>query len=55
MKLAESLSLITKKIKEVDKSTQNLGENNNENSTPQLAIEITQTELPIEIEQKHPL
>ena len=50
-KLAENLS-ITKKLDEVNESTQKLGDiikdSNSENDTPQLAIENTPTNQPIE-------
>ena len=49
-KLAESLSPITKKIDEVEESTQKIGDINKESQpeTPQLAIENTPTHQPIE-------
>ena len=53
IKLTESLSPITKKLSEVKESTQKLGEIGKESNTPQLAIENTQNELPIENEQIH--
>ena len=53
MNLAESLSPITRKLSEVKESTQKLGEIVKESNIPQLAIENTQTELPIENEQIH--
>ena len=54
VKLAESLSPITKKLDEVKDSTQKLGEIVEESNTPQLAIENTQNALPIENEQIQP-
>ena len=51
IKLAESLSSITKKLKEVKESNQKLGEDNKENSTSQPAIKHTSPLLPIENEQ----
>ena len=54
IKLAESLSTFTKKLAEVKESTQLLVEILNESNAPQLAIENTQNELPIEDEQIHP-
>ena len=53
-KLAESLSLITKKLDEVKESTHKLGEILKESKTPQLAIENTRNALPIDIEKLHP-
>ena len=53
MKLAESLSPITKKLDEVKESTEKLGENVKEDNT-QLAIENTHNALPIENEQIQP-
>ena len=47
IKLAESLSPITKKLDEVKETTQKLGDNK-ESQTPQLAIENTPTHQPIE-------
>ena len=41
VKLAESLSPITKKLDEVKKTTQELRDVIKENNTPQLAIEMT--------------
>ena len=46
VKLAESLSPITKKLDEVKESTQKLGDVIKENNIPQLAIENTKNELP---------
>ena len=54
IKLAESLSPITKKLSEVKESTQKLGEIVKESNTPQLATENTQNELPIENEKIRP-
>ena len=54
MKLAESLSLITKKLEEVKESTEKLGGVIKENNTPQLAIENTHSALPKKNEQIHP-
>ena len=51
VKLAESLSPITKKLEEVKETTQNLGDIITENNTPQLAIENTTTHQPIENDQ----
>ena len=51
VKLAESLSRITKKLDEVNESNQKLGEIVKESNTPQLAIENTHSALPIENEQ----
>ena len=50
IKLAESLSVITKKLDEVKESTQNLGDvfKKSKPETPQLAIGNTQPQLPIE-------
>ena len=48
VKLAESLSPITKKIEKVNQSTQKLGDVIKENNTPQLAIENTPTNQLIE-------
>ena len=52
IKLAESLSPITKKLDEIIKSTQKLGDviekSQPENKTPQPAIEYTQPHQPIE-------
>ena len=46
IKLAESLSPITKKLDEVKESTQKLGDVIKENNTPQLAIENTPAHQP---------
>ena len=54
MKLAESLSPITKKLDTINESTQKLGKVVKEKTTPQLAMENTHTALPIEIEKIHP-
>ena len=54
VKLAESLSPITKKLSEVNELTQKLEEIVEESNTPQLAIENTHNTLPIENEQIHP-
>ena len=62
IKLAESLSPITKKLDEnskklgdvIEESIQNLGNFINENNTPQLGIEKTHTTLPIENEKIPP-
>ena len=51
VKLAESLSPITKKLDEVNESNQKLGEIVKESNTPQLAIENTHSALPIVNEQ----
>ena len=50
IKLAESLSPITKKLDEVKKTTENLGDVNKESKpqTPHLVIENSQTQLPVE-------
>ena len=50
MKLAESLSPITKKLDEVEETTQKLGDNIKESQpeAPQLAIENTPNRQPIE-------
>ena len=57
IKLAESLSPITDRLDEVNKSTKKLGEIVQENITPQLAIKNNQDDsqniLPIENEQRH--
>ena len=45
--LAESLSSLTKKLEEVEESTQKLGEIIKRSNTPQLAIENTHNALPI--------
>ena len=54
--LAENLSPITKKLEEVNKSTQKIGAviKESRQETPKLAIEITHTALPIENEQIQP-
>ena len=56
IKLAESLSPITKKLEEVNKSTQELGEviKKSQPNTPQAAIENTHKAIPIENEQIQP-
>ena len=54
IKIAESLSLITKKLDEVKESTQKLGEIAKESNTPRLAIDNTHNALPIQNEQKQP-
>ena len=56
IKLAESLSPITKKLEDVNKSTQELGEidKKSQPNTPQLAIEYTHTALHIENEKIQP-
>ena len=54
MKLAESLSPITKRLDEVKESTRELGEVVKETNTPQLATESTHKALPIEKEKIHP-
>ena len=56
IKVAESLSPITKKIHEVKETTQILGDviEQSKPETPQLAIESTRTALPIENEQIQP-
>ena len=54
MKLAESLSPITKKLDEIKKSNQKLGEIVKESNTPRLAIENSHNALPIENEQIQP-
>ena len=54
VKLAESLSPVTKKLDEVKKSTQKTGEIVKESNIPRLAIENTNNALPIENEQIHP-
>ena len=56
IKLAESLNPITKKLDEVKKSSQELGNviKNSKPETPQLAIENTHTALPIGNEQIQP-
>ena len=47
IKLAESLSPITKNLDEIKKTTEGLGDVIKENNTPQLAIENTPTNQPI--------
>ena len=58
IKLAESISPITKKLDEVHDSTKKLGEvtekSRPENTLPHSAIEHTPPRLPIESEQIHP-
>ena len=54
IKIAESLSPITKKLGEVKESTRKLGDVIKENKTPQLAIENTHKASPIENEKIHP-
>ena len=54
MNLAESLSALTKKLDEVKKTTQKLGDVIKKSNTPQLDIENTHTALPIEKKQIHP-
>ena len=54
VKLAESLSPITKRLGEVKEPTQKVGEIVKESSTPQLSIENTHNALPTEIEKIHP-
>ena len=51
LKLAESLSSITRKLDQVEESTQKLGDNIKESQpeTPQLAIENAPTHQPLEI------
>ena len=51
VKLAESLSPITKRLDEVKETTQKLGDVIKETNTPQLAIENTPTHQPIEKNQ----
>ena len=51
IKIAESVSPITKKLDEVKDSTKNIGDVIKENYLPQLAIENTHNALPIEKEQ----
>ena len=52
--LAEIILPITKKLHEIKKSTQTLGEIVKESNTPQPAIENTHTALPIKNEQIQP-
>ena len=52
VKFAESLSPITKKLHEVKKSTQKLGDVIKESNTTQLAIKNTHSALPKENEQR---
>ena len=54
IKLAESLSLITKKLEEAKEYTQKLGKIFTVNNTPQLAVENTQSESPLENDRIHP-
>ena len=54
IKVAESLAPITKKLNEVNESTQKLEEIVKESITPQLAIESTHNALPTESEQIQP-
>ena len=54
IKLAESLSPISKKLDEVGESTQKLGEIVKESYTPQQAVENTLSALPIENDQIQP-
>ena len=54
VKIAESLSPITKKLVEVKESTQKLGDVIKENNTSQLAIENIHKALPIGNEKIHP-
>ena len=54
VKLAESLSPITKKLSEVTESTQKIEEIVKESNTPRLAIANTHNALPIENEQIQP-
>ena len=54
IKLAETLSPITKKIDKVKETTQKLGKIVKESNPPQLAIENTHDALPIENEQIQP-
>ena len=54
IKIAESLSTITKKLSELLESTRKLAEIVKEMDTPQLAIENTHTALPIKNERIHP-
>ena len=54
IKLAESLSPITKKIYKVKEITHKLGEIVKESNIPQLAMENTQTALPIKNGQLQP-
>ena len=53
MKLAESLSSISKKLSEVKESIQKLGEISKESNTPQLATENARNDITIENEQLH--
>ena len=53
LKLAESLSPVTKKTSEVKERNQKVGEVVKESNTPQLAIENTHSALTIENEQIH--
>ena len=54
IKLAESLSPITKTLDVSNESTKQLGDVIKENNTPQLAIENTHSALPKETEQIQP-
>ena len=54
IKLAESISPITKNLSEGKDSTHKLGEIIKENNTPQLPLENTGKELLIQNEQIHP-
>ena len=54
IKLAESLSPITKKLDEVKKTTEQLGVVIKETNSPQPAVENTPTALPIENEKIQP-
>ena len=54
IKLAESLTPITKKLDEVKESNQKLGETVKENNTPQLVLENTHNALPVENERIQP-
>ena len=54
IKIAESLSPITKKLSEVKESTQKLREIVKESNTPRLVIRNTHNALPIKNEQIHP-
>ena len=54
IKLAESLSLITKKLDEGKEITQKIGEMVKESNTPGLVLENTHNALPVENEQIHP-
>ena len=54
IKIAESLSPITKTSDELNESTLKVGEIATESNTPRLAIENTHNTLPLEKEQTHP-